>query len=140
LIDSSLFREAIQPDMALCRRLYKDYCAKQYVKESHQGKLVRCQMTRRFITPRELTVDHVIPFMIILRDWNQYEKQIEKFSSFDVMMHTFVAFHHKMARLQFMSYTANIDKGKRINPNMAEKVFRLDVTGKGKILTPLSGF
>jgi len=66
MIDSYLFREAIQPDMGLCRRLYKHYCAKAYVKDSRQGKLVRCQMTGRFITPRELTVDHVIPFTLIL--------------------------------------------------------------------------
>lgn len=56
------------------------------------------------------------------------------------MMDAFVVFHHKVARLQFMSYTANIDKGKGINPNMAEKIFRLDVTEKRKILTSLSGF
>lgn len=140
MLDSHLFREAIQPDMALCRRLYKDYCAKLYVKESRQGKLVRCQMTGRFITPRELTVDHVIPFVVILRDWNQYKKRFEKFPSSDAMMDAFVVFHHKVARLQFMSYTANVDKGKGINPNMAEKIFRLDVTEKRKILTPLSGF
>ena len=140
MIDSHLFREAIQRDMALCRRLYKGYCAKVYVKESRQGKLVRCQMTGRFITPRELTVDHVIPFILILQDWNRHKKSLETFPSFDAMMKSFVFFHHKKAKLQFMSYTANIDKGKGINPNMAEKVFRLDVTGKGKVLTVLSGF
>ena len=140
IIDSHLFREAIQPDMALCRRLYKDYCAKVYVKESRQGKLARCQMTGRFITPRELTVDHVIPFILILRDWNQHKKSLARFPSFDVMMDAFVAFHHKKAKLQFMSHRANIDKGKGINPNMAEKVFRLDVTENGKALTVLSGF
>ena len=140
MIDSHLFREAIQADMALCRRLYKDYCAKAYVKESRQGSLVRCQMTGRFITPRELTVDHVIPFILILRDWNLHKKSLKEFPSFDAMMNAFVSFHHKKAKMQFMSYRANMDKGKGVNPNMAEKYFRLDVTEKRKVLISLSGF
>jgi hypothetical protein len=97
-------------------------------------------MTGCFITPRELTVDHVIPFMLILQDWNRYKKNLEAFPSYDAMMSAFVSFHHKTARLQFMSYRANKDKGKGINPNLEEKIFRLDVTAKGKVLTVLSGF
>jgi len=65
---------------------------------------------------------------------------LEPFYSFDAMMDAFVSFHHKKAKFQFMSYRANVDKGRGINPNMAEKVFRLEVTGKGKILAVLSGF